>query len=231
MAHLGTAAPAIGSAIGRGQLELRSAQESYLPDGRLEIERMLELLRDEHATALADGYAGLSTTGDMSWALSGAPGCEDLLEYERRLEAMPRPDTLRMLCRYDHARHGAGGMAAMKAVHELDVSPAMAAIGRIGDLSAAQLVGDGTLRLAGELDFESADALVSLLAAQFHGELRLDLADLSFVDVAGMRALRGRTAQQLRLVAASDSVTRLLELLAWDTDPAVAWVPDTELAS
>jgi hypothetical protein len=43
--------------------------------------------------------------------------------------------------------------------------------------------------------------------------------------VTGMRALRGRTAQPLEIVAASETVHRLLRLLAWDTDPAIKAPP------
>jgi STAS domain-containing protein len=60
-----------------------------------------------------------------------------------------------------------------------------------------------------------------VLDAHFHGPLRLDLANLSYVDVAGMRALRGRRGQRLTISPASDAVRRLLALLAWDTDPDV----------
>jgi len=49
----------------------------------------------------------------------------------------------------------------------------------------------------------------------------LDLADLSYVDVAGMRALRGRKGQHLIITPASNAVRRLVALMAWDTDPDV----------
>jgi hypothetical protein len=44
---------------------------------------------------------------------------------------------------------------------------------------------------------------------------------LTYVDVAGMRALRGRTGQPVAIDGASEPVMRLAELLAWDTDPDV----------
>jgi anti-anti-sigma regulatory factor len=63
--------------------------------------------------------------------------------------------------------------------------------------------------------------LSEVLHEHFVGPLRLDLADLSYVDVAGMRALRGRKGQRLIISPVSDAVRRLLPLLAWDTDPDV----------
>jgi hypothetical protein len=42
-----------------------------------------------------------------------------------------------------------------------------------------------------------AHTVAAVLGEHFHGPLRLDLADLSHVDVAGMRALRGSAGQRL----------------------------------
>jgi ABC-type transporter Mla MlaB component len=90
-------------------------------------------------------------------------------------------------------------------------------IGRDRDLAAARLHDGRSLRLAGELDYDCATTVEDMLAAHFHGGLSLDLADLRYGDVAGMRALRGRTAQPLTIVGASEPVLQLLDLLAWDT--------------
>jgi anti-anti-sigma factor len=101
------------------------------------------------------------------------------------------------------------------------MSPELATVGREGCLAAARISDGETLRLSGELDFSSAEALGDVLRAHFHGKLQLDLADLDFVDVAGMRALRGTKEQPLIIVAASDCVHRLVSLLAWDTAPGI----------
>jgi anti-anti-sigma regulatory factor len=107
----------------------------------------------------------------------------------------------------------------------VDIGPELASLSRAGNLAAARTGardGDGeALRLAGELDYAAAGPLAAVLAAHFHGQLVVDLGDLEFVDVAGMRALRGRMGQPLRITAASATVKRLLALLAWDTDPLV----------
>ena len=112
-------------------------------------------------------------------------------------------------------------MTELAAHHDVDASPELAAIGRDGPVSAARVRGSQALRLAGELDFDGAPAVADVIAAHFHGPLRLDLADLSYIDVAGMRALRGRTGQQVTIAGASEAVRRVAELLAWDTDPDV----------
>jgi anti-anti-sigma factor len=77
-----------------------------------------------------------------------------------------------------------------------------------------------TFRLMGELDLATADELIKLLepAVRGDGDLRLDLAGLEFMDVAGIRALMklrldlcGRGKVHLR--SATGEVARVLELM------------------
>jgi anti-anti-sigma regulatory factor len=210
---------AIEPALERGQLQVRSSADDYAPDGRFEMERMLVSLCEERDRALAEGYEGMTITGELGEAFRAAGGAESVEEYERRLDELDFPTAVR-LCQYDHARFGAGTVSAVACSHDVDLAPELAAIGREGVLAAARLR-SGALRLAGELDFECASTLADVLGAHFHGPLPLDLADVSYVDVSGMRALRGGTGQQLVIAGASESVRRLLALLAWDTDPDV----------
>jgi ABC-type transporter Mla MlaB component len=214
-------------AIHRGQLALRPARSLCLdPAGTFDGDRVLELARNEHARALAEGYAGLSLTGEMSWVLCGTPAVSGdvAASWERRYGEEPADPTRVLLCQYDHARVGPGALADVAAAHGVDVSPELSAIGRDGSIAAALIRPAGTLRLAGELDFGCANALADVLDAHFHGPLRLDLEDIAFADVAGLRALRGRKGQVVTIAGASNPVRRLLALLGWDTDPQVELV-------
>jgi ABC-type transporter Mla MlaB component len=219
--------PGFEPAMARGQFELRQSRDAYIPDGRFEPDRMLTMFRDDHERALAEGYSGLSVTGEVPAALCESPGFEELKVYEAGLASDHRQHTERggssysILCQYDHGRFGPGILSELVEAHEIDASPELAAIGRDGELAAARDRGRDALRLAGELDFGCAQTVSDVLDAHFHGPLRLDLADLSYVDVAGMRALRGRKGQRLTISPGSDAVRRLLALLAWDTDPGI----------
>jgi ABC-type transporter Mla MlaB component len=213
--------PGFEPAMARGQLEVRRAGDVYLPDGRFEPERMLSVLRGEHERALTEGYTGLSVTGEMPGILSELPSRRQLGVYEAQLASRLDGVSCSVLCQYDHGRFGPGILSDVVDAHEIDASPELAAIGRDGELAAARDRRSDALRLAGELDFGCAQTLSDVLDAHFPGPLRLDLADLSYVDVAGMRALRGRRGQRLTIAPASDAVRRLLALLAWDTDPAI----------
>jgi ABC-type transporter Mla MlaB component len=209
-------------ALATGQLELRDAREAYTPNGAVDVDRVLVTLRDEHARALAAGYAALSVTGEMSWALDGLPGVSDeLAAYEERLAELMEQGTLVLMCQYDQVRFAAGTLSEVAASHPIDVAPELAPINSAPGLAAARVVSDRALRLAGELDFASADAVAGVLDAHFHGDLRYDLADITYVDVTGMRALRGRKEQRLWISAASEPVRQLLTLMAWDTEDGV----------
>jgi ABC-type transporter Mla MlaB component len=222
--------PAFEPAIARGQIEIRPAPDAYIAEGEFEPERMLSLLRDEYGRALAEGHSGLSLIGEIPPALCDSPSCEQLYVYEARLASDHRQQvelsasSYSILCQYDHGRCGPGILTEVVDAHQVHASPELATIGRKGVLAAARDRARDALRLAGELDFDCAQTVSDVLDAHFHGPLRLDLADLTYVDVAGMRALRGRKRQQVTITPASDVVRRLLELLAWDTDPAIELV-------
>jgi anti-anti-sigma factor len=161
----------------------------------------------------------------MSWHYELLPDDEHLADYERRFAELVEGSDVVALCQYDAgARVPAGMLADVAAAHSVDLSPELALLSRSGSLSAARVQDGRVLRLAGELDFLSAETLATVLDAHFHGPLIVDLSDLGFVDVTGLRALRGRHDRTLTISGASGAVRRLLGLLAWDTDPAVVVV-------
>jgi len=51
--------------VASGQFELRRARDVYFPDGRFDADRTLAALHAEHERACADGYTGLSMTGEV----------------------------------------------------------------------------------------------------------------------------------------------------------------------
>ena len=212
----------VTDALLRGQMEVKPALGTYLPDGAFDPERMLVCLREEHARALSEGYVGLSLSGDMSWAFSDPVVAKALGDYEARLNGLMPGAKPIVLCQYDHSTGHMGSVSSLLlSTHDVDFPPELAPLAGQDQLAAARMMPEGTLRLAGELDFGCATVLASVLDTHFHGPLSLDLDGLTYVDVVGMRALRGRKGQPLTIHAASDAVRRLAELLAWDTDPDV----------
>jgi hypothetical protein len=160
---------------------------------------MLLAAREERDCALAEGYPALSFTGEMSWADEGMPGFDRLPEYERRLAELVDRADLVALCQYDAGnRLGPATLSDVAAAHHVDLSPELAALSRTGSLWGARIDEGRVLRLAGDLDFDCADALVAVLDAHFHGPLHLDLADLELVARSSSGTRRTRRARRSR---------------------------------
>jgi hypothetical protein len=68
---------------------------------------MIALLREETDKALAEGYAALRVTGEMTWALAGEPGSERLVEYESKLNHFFPDSKCYAICQYDRRRFDA----------------------------------------------------------------------------------------------------------------------------
>jgi anti-anti-sigma regulatory factor len=216
ISDLADADEAVGTALKRGQLVVRLPR-IHAVEGTFDIDFLLGCCADERDRSLADGYEGLTLIVEVGASIADAQALED---YEQRLDALASPTTA-ILCIYDPVR--AAPSSAVASLHDVDLAPELAPVGREGHLEAAYLR-SGALRLAGELDFDAAPTLTEVLCARRRGSLTLDLADLRFVDVAGMRALRGRPGERsIAIVAASEAVRRLSHLMGWGTDPGVAW--------
>jgi hypothetical protein len=87
--------------VSNGSLVL-SSQPTHLVDGVFDVGRMLAMLADAVDDALAQGYAGLWATGDMTWELGSEKNFEKLMEYECGLEEMIRDrPALGGICQYD----------------------------------------------------------------------------------------------------------------------------------
>ena len=104
--------------VDAGQLVILTANEAYLKDGQFDPDKMIALLEEETDTALAEGYAALRATGEMTWALAGEPGSERLVEYESRVnELFNRSKKCYGLCQYDRRRFDAEMLVDIVQVH------------------------------------------------------------------------------------------------------------------
>jgi AcrR family transcriptional regulator len=108
---------------------------------------------------------------------------------------------------------------------ERDARSEPAPIGCCAHLDVALVGPEHVVRLAGDLDAEAAAAVAAVIDSHEDPPVRLDLAEIEFVDVAGLRALRGTRAHPITIAAPSDAVLRLVDLLGWDSDPGVELQP------
>jgi hypothetical protein len=107
----------VQKSVDSGQLEFLSFEQGYLKDGRFDHNRMLKLLRDAEQKALAEGYSGLTVTGEMDWYNTKAPGVDQIMEYESRINYMYPGTTASILCQYDESRFNPGLLMDMVRTH------------------------------------------------------------------------------------------------------------------
>lgn len=77
------------------------ADDSHLVEGRFDVDRMIDMLETAVQAALADGFAGLFATGDMTWEFGAEKDFSKLLDYEWRLEQVfHKQVALSGICQY-----------------------------------------------------------------------------------------------------------------------------------
>ena len=86
---------------GRGALIELTHEDAYLVDGHFSYERMLTTLNEAVEQAVGDGFSGWRGCGEMSWLLAGAPGSEQVFEYEAALHQFFSSRRACGLCQYN----------------------------------------------------------------------------------------------------------------------------------
>ncbi len=85
----------------RGALVILTKRDAYLRSGIFDPEAMIAFLREAIERAAADGFAGLSITGEMTWALGPETGNDRLIEYENKLNRLLPTTGARAVCQYN----------------------------------------------------------------------------------------------------------------------------------
>jgi hypothetical protein len=85
----------------RGALVLVTKAEAHLKDGHFSAANMISFLHQAVKDALDAGFNGLCAAGDMAWVADGAPGTEELAEYESRLNEFYANNRALGLCQYN----------------------------------------------------------------------------------------------------------------------------------
>jgi hypothetical protein len=85
--YLAAAGVDVKRELHKGSLIL-SSDQGHLADGLFDLNAMLEALEQAVQQALADSYAGLFATGDMTWELGPDRDIPKLVRYEWELERL-----------------------------------------------------------------------------------------------------------------------------------------------
>ena len=106
----------VQKAIDRGQFQLMTAEETYLKDGAVKLDGMLELLRGALEAAERDGTC-IRTCGEMDWIGRGSVPPEEVMAYEARVNEFVPTFQCTLVCVYDVATLRSGMVADILATH------------------------------------------------------------------------------------------------------------------
>lgn len=112
------------AALASGQLEITSSRQTYLLDNHFSPERMLGLLRAKIAQVPPNSDVICRVCGEMTWALSGLPGVEDLLEYEARVNYLSNEPQV-AICLYNVGKFGGDIIIQLLKTHPLVIMSGM----------------------------------------------------------------------------------------------------------
>jgi len=107
----------VDAAERNGQLQIETWDDVYLRDGRFDADEMLGFVQDTINTGLQRGFARTRGWGNMEWTLRAAPGTEQFLVYESRLNfILPLYHDV-LVCAYDVTRFPASVLENVARAH------------------------------------------------------------------------------------------------------------------
>jgi hypothetical protein len=107
----------VDEAIRANRLRVVASEETYLQDGIFEVERMYRMIEKTLVDAPTDGFTRVRTCGEMSWALRGLPGTDELMEYESRVNELTQQHDCTLMCTYDINRFSGRALMDVLATH------------------------------------------------------------------------------------------------------------------
>ncbi|WP_370078583.1 anti-sigma factor RsbA family regulatory protein [Streptacidiphilus sp. MAP12-16] len=208
-----------------GQLVLVTAEQTYLLDGRFDIERTVSLLEALIAQAGAEGFRLLRVTGETGWVARHGILMSEIIAYEQAVSPLAVGGKVLALCQYDHRAFAAADMVAVDQAH--DGRATENAQFENGELVIRRRHGDTPgLGLTGAVGEEGhtplAKALDAVLAeSSTEEDLHVDMSGLDFIDLEGLRLLV-TTRQDLgdgramHLERPAPHVRRVIRMAGWD---------------
>ncbi len=230
---LRAAAADVPAALASGQLRV-AAWDGSSVSGRFDAEAMIGTLRRELHESLDAGYTGLRVSGEMAWALRGVPDAAQIRRYETKVTEVFSASRASAVCQYDARLLDADQLAAVDLCHPLAVELApLRSTGTLRIVPAFQ-AGQRTLRVVGSVDHHTVDQFAEALrdACARPGDLRVDMGDLEFIDLAGLRIL-ARTAEsldagrRLLITGLAPMLCRVIRIAGLARSPALV-LPDEE---
>lgn len=121
LSHLNQAGIDTGGTLESGQLEVRMWQDAYLRDERFDQYKMLALIEETLQNGKKEGFPRTRLWANMEWALEDLPGCDDIVEYESRLNPILAKYEDVVVCTYDLSKFSAGVVMDILRTHPMVV--------------------------------------------------------------------------------------------------------------
>lgn len=211
------------SCLADGRLSIVPPQLTYLAGGTFDPERAVGALRNQVAWTKEQGYPSLWVAAEMTWALSGVPGSERLLAFERAMDSLFDEGEVVALCGYDRRRFDAETILGVTALHPRVVNRGEQGPSRLMSYLWVETA-DHVVRLKGMVDLSNVNRFARVVdqAVQRGGDLHVDLGRVSFIDLTGLWVLHdaaGRLAQDgsaLTISSPPPAFDKVLDILGWD---------------
>jgi len=114
------AVPDLDRHLAEHSIDIVSARDWYLQDGRFDPSRVIGRWNEKLASALDRGYEGIRVTGDTSWLEK--KDWSDFVEYEDALNQAVANQRLAVLCTYPLGSCGASGILDVVRTHQFAVT-------------------------------------------------------------------------------------------------------------
>jgi anti-anti-sigma factor len=190
MGYLREAGVAAEEFLRSGQLMFLDAEAAYLGEGGFQPERMGDAFREAATQAVVDGYRGLRAASETEWLIPEFVSPARFVEYELWVDHIVASLPQIGLCGYDARHSSPEWLQALQAVHPHRITGRSIPQSPFTITSADR----GEIVVRGDVDWTCREAFqLALVAAAACApqDVVLDLEDLRFIDLSGLRALPG----------------------------------------
>lgn len=170
-------------------MDVVACREGLLAGHGFAVEHAMGWLRGQMELATREGFAGLRVALDMGWALRPVSGIEQLPAFEEEIATSLADTNVSVLCQYDRERFDPVTLASVSSFHTRAVAAATYHSDPL--LRICRQYAPPGIRLAGQLDRSAEEALALALAEAIRvdGDITLNMAELSFVDLSCARMI------------------------------------------
>jgi hypothetical protein len=110
--------------IKRGALKLHLAEDVYFQTGKFEPDAMMKLLEQAIDVSVRRGFTAFRSAGELSWAAKGRQECDQVVGYEKLVEAYFPERPAIGICQYPIAEFPADVLQSVLDAHQLSLREA-----------------------------------------------------------------------------------------------------------